>query len=70
MAGGGGGWEGILTICRQQDKDFKWQVVRSKMLREPVLREAHLQGDTGFEKTSKRVQVECFWPEMTADWSG
>ena len=58
---------GLLKIRRQEDPDGKWKVLCLKTLRKPVAWEAHRQGHTGVDRTTKRVQVDWFWPGMTAD---
>ena len=58
---------GLLKIRRQEDPDGKWKVLCPKSLRKPVACEAHRQGHTGIERTTKRVQADWFWLGMTAD---
>ena len=47
---------GLLRIRSQEDPGTKWQVVCPRKLREPVAWEAHRQGYTGIDRTTKRVQ--------------
>ena len=57
----------MLKIRSQEDPETKCQVVCPRTLREPVAWEAHRQGNTGIDKTTKRVRADWFWPGMTAD---
>ena len=58
---------GLLKIRSQEDPETRWQVVCPRTLREPMAWEAHRQGHTGIDRTTKRVQADWFWPGMTAD---
>ena len=59
--------EGLLKIKSQEDSETKWKVVCPRTQREPVAWEAHRQGHTDIDRTTKRVHAEWFWPGMTAD---
>ena len=39
----------------------------SKNTERAVAWEAHMQGHTGIDRTTKRVQADWFWPGITAD---
>ena len=58
---------GLLKISSQDDSEGKRKVVCPRALREPVAWEAHRQGHTGIDRTTKRVRADWFWPGMTAD---
>ena len=69
----------MLKIRRQEDPHGKWKVLCPRTLRKPVTEahrlgqasgrgpEAHRQGHTGIDRTTKRVQADRFWPGMTTD---
>ena len=50
--------EGLLKIRSQEDSETKWKVVCPRTLREAVAWEAHRQGHTSIDRTTKRVQAE------------
>ena len=47
--------EGLLKKKSQEDSETKWKVVCPRMLRKPVKWEAHRQGHTSIDRTTKRV---------------
>ena len=59
--------QGILQVCLAFNNQSRWCTICPKAWRSGVVQEAHVMAHAGVQKTIKRLQLNWYWPGMTAD---
>ena len=58
---------GVLQVCLAFNNKSRWCSVCPPLWRQGVIQETHLLAHAGVQKTLKRVQLNWYWPGMTAE---
>ena len=59
--------QGVLQVCLAFNGNSRWCTVCPPAWRDGVVQEAHLLAHAGVQKTLKRIQLNWYWPGMTAE---
>ena len=59
--------QGVLQVCLAFNNSSRWCTVCPLPWGEGVIKETHLLAHAGAQKTLKRIQLNWYWPGMTAE---